>query len=127
MGECTTCKSSRSVDVNHFPRSMSSADGYLHFIFHSVIAAFSSPTFLVSVLNGMIVGVIIYSCIPLDQPMGMPPDILSVHTYQLTELSRKILLQSVADPTVFLFFLHMVRLKGLFTCSELSAPAFLLS
>jgi len=43
--------------------------------------------------------------------MGMPPEILRVHTYQRTELSRKILPQSVADPTAFLFFSSKVRIE----------------
>jgi hypothetical protein len=43
--------------------------------------------------------------------MGMPPEILRVHTSQRTELSRKILPQSVADPTAFFFFSSKVRIE----------------
>jgi hypothetical protein len=41
----------------------------------------------------------------------MPPEILRVATYQRTELSRKILPQSVADPTSFLFFSNKVCIE----------------
>jgi len=43
--------------------------------------------------------------------MGMPPEILRVHTYQHTELSRKIRPQSVADPPAFLFFSSKVHIE----------------
>jgi hypothetical protein len=87
----TSFLSSRLVDAYLFSQSTSSAHGCFHFIFLSVISAFSAPTLLGSFFNGTIFGVILYSSIPVHYVMGMPPDILRVNTYQRTELSRKIL------------------------------------
>jgi hypothetical protein len=43
--------------------------------------------------------------------MGMPPEILRVPTYRSAELPRKILVQSVAYPTAFLFISSKVRIE----------------
>jgi hypothetical protein len=117
----------RSVDFNLFSTSTSSAHGCFPFIFISVIAAFSAPTFLVSFSNRTILGVILYSFIPVHQLMGMPLERMSVHTNQHPELSRQSLPQCDTDSTAVLYFSKTLVFKRLFSLWEAWSPAFLLS
>jgi hypothetical protein len=54
-----------SVDVNLFSRSTSLAHGCFHFIFLSVMAAFTATNFLGRYFNGTIFGEILYLSMPV--------------------------------------------------------------